>query len=134
MEFDKNKVYTSVNADELKTGSKVICANSFGCLKRYVKKGASIETLKKVEDDECQYRFVTEGNVEYALAYLVKSPEEKKLKWTNLKPGDRIETKDKHGGRHGAIVTYIDCNSRCAYHVFTGYWISDEDLAEWEKV
>lgn len=37
MEFDKSRVYTSVNADELKVGSEVICANNLDSLKCKVK-------------------------------------------------------------------------------------------------
>ena len=36
MEFDKNKVYTALNADELKVGSKVIVANYLESLKAQV--------------------------------------------------------------------------------------------------
>jgi len=34
MEFDKSKVYTTLNADELKIGSKVIVADDLGTLKQ----------------------------------------------------------------------------------------------------
>ena len=36
MEFDKSRVYTAINADELKVGSKVICASCLANLKEYV--------------------------------------------------------------------------------------------------
>ena len=36
MEFDKSRVFTTVNADELKVGSKVIVADNLASLKRRV--------------------------------------------------------------------------------------------------
>lgn len=36
MDFDKSKVYTTLNADELKVGSKVIVAYTLGALKRII--------------------------------------------------------------------------------------------------
>ena len=41
MEFDKSRVYTALNADELKVGSKVIVADSLQGLKDRVNKAAS---------------------------------------------------------------------------------------------
>ena len=37
MKFDKSRVYTALNADELKVGSKVIVADSVRALKNAVK-------------------------------------------------------------------------------------------------
>ena len=41
MEFDKSRVYTALNADELKIGSKVILGNTLSELKE------AVETEKK---------------------------------------------------------------------------------------
>lgn len=41
MEFDKNKVYTALNADEVKVGSEVIVANSPASLK-LIKDGTNL--------------------------------------------------------------------------------------------
>ena len=46
MEFDKSRVYTIVNADELKVGSKVIVADSLGLLKRLVELSDKANILK----------------------------------------------------------------------------------------
>lgn len=135
MEFDKSKVYTSVNADELKVGSKVICADSMGQLKAKVHEGEEIETLTNVAGDFCLYRFET-NDAAYILAYLVEKPEEKKLKWTDLKMGDIVsnqtETRMVIGINTSGLVNIDD---GCISHVnLGGTWADDEDLAEWEKV
>lgn len=135
MEFDKSKVFTAVNADELRPGSKVICSDIYGELKELVEQDLQVKTLKEIGHGYCQYRFITGDDLQYNLAYLVSEPEEKKLKWTDLKIGDVIETKDKHDRHCKAIVTRIDYNSASGCHVFAGNWISDETITEfWEKV
>lgn len=48
MEFDKSKVFTALNADELKVGSKVICAFSIVDLKRRVYEGDKITKVHSI--------------------------------------------------------------------------------------
>ena len=129
MEFDKGKVYTALNADELKPGNKVIVADRLSTLKVYVENNDAAIILDKVEDEEHEYRFKC-GDTSWSLAYLVSLPEEKKLRWTDLKVGDLITN-----GRHTSMVTEID--KECTYnmHIYAGYqWYKDDDLEEWEKV
>ena len=38
MDFDKSRVYTAINAEEVKAGSKVICANNKIVLNYWQKK------------------------------------------------------------------------------------------------
>lgn len=103
MEFDKSRVYTAVNADELKVGSKVIVADDLGDLKDAVLNNEKPETLLKVFDEYSQYRFQVGygGNAVFALVYLVEEPA--KLKWTDLKVGDIIRRDTMT-----AMVTAID--------------------------
>lgn len=129
MEFDKSKVYTAVNADELKVGSKVIVANDLAHLRVFVHDNVSC-VLEKVLDEEITCRFVANEGAPYSLAYLVSEPEEKKLEWTDLKVGDVIRTKD---GKNIRMVTGID-NTEGNRHICTTYWLSDKELEEWEKV
>ena len=129
MEFDKSKVYTALNADELKVGSKVIVADDLRCLKECVDYCDDIVSLVAVESEEYEERFF-DGNEHYNLAYLVEPPEEKKLKWTDLKIGDVITN-----GRHTAMVTEIDKDCTYGMYIYAGYqWLKDDDLEEWEKV
>lgn len=130
MEFDKSKVYTAVNADELKIGCRVFVADNLGKLKQLVSDNTETEILSKIQDESRAHRFVVvqgEYILSYALAYLVSEPA--KLKWTDLKLGDVI-TRDKLK----FMVTGIDSeDNEC--HIFAGdVWLDDEELAEWEKV
>ena len=129
MEFDKSKVYTAVNADELKVGSKVIVANDLAHLKVFIHDNVTC-ILEKVLDEESTCRFVANEGEPYCFAYLVSAPEEKKLKWTDLKIGDIIRTKDSKEIR---MVTGID-NKEEDRHICAVYWLSDKELEKWEKV
>ena len=128
MEFDVSKVYTSVNADELKVGSKVICADNIGQLKAQVHEEEGTATLTNVAGAYCLYRFET-YNDSYSLAYLIEPPEEKKLKVSDLKIGDIVRHKS---GNLEYLVTGIDCNENEVF--FGDDWSDDEDLGNWEKV
>lgn len=140
MDFDRNRVYTALNADEVKVGSKVIIAKNLMGLKDLVYNNM-LSTLTKVYSECNQDRFCGEyvhktGNgydtVTGSLCYLIKEPEEKKLKWTDLKLFDKIQKED---GSEEGIVTHIDRNdAKGKWHICCGRWISDVELEEWKKV
>ena len=75
MEFDKSRVYTALNADELKQGDKVIVGDSLRFLRQEVEGGGYIETLKEVLDESHLQRFKAIDGVEWGLAYLVERKE-----------------------------------------------------------
>lgn len=75
MIFDKSRVYTALNADELKAGDKVIVADTLSYLHRKVADGSDIEVLKAIRDDNCTARFGVEGGCFDLLAYLVERAE-----------------------------------------------------------
>jgi hypothetical protein len=129
MEFDKSKVYTAVNADELKVGSQVICADDLADLKiRVTTNNFESTRLVCINDESCLHRFITSED-RYVLAYLVSEPEEKKLKWTDLKVGDIITN-----GEITAMVIVVDSRDG-ACHIFVGdFWITNDNLEKWEKV
>lgn len=81
MEFDRSKVYTALNADELKPGSKVICAFSIYELKKRVNEGERITEVHQILNEDVEQRFkVYHGDDEYLsypFVYLVSEPEEK---------------------------------------------------------
>jgi len=77
MKFDNKKIYTSANADKLKVGSTIFVANTLRCLKDCVEKNIyETETLEKILTEDCLKRFVckNKGSKSWALAYLIKSP------------------------------------------------------------
>jgi hypothetical protein len=127
MEFDVKRVYTTVNADELKIGSKVIVADNLSDLKRYVEREENYCTLTSICNEEYTCRFELSSGSRYSLAYLV---EEKKLKWSDLKIGDIVRSKN---GQYIRMVTGFDSGYE---GVEVGLsWISQSELEEdWEKV
>lgn len=127
MIFDKSKVYTALNADELKVGSKVICADTLEHLKRYVTEGRFIDKLTGIGSAAETYRFTT--SQDYALAYLVEEPGN--LKWTDLRIGDVITD-----GTKVSMVTEIDKKEDINCHICAGdgWWFDAKDLANWKKV
>lgn len=130
MEFDKSKVYTALNADELKIGSKVIVADSLSRLKSRVEADYNIVLLEDIRSEEYDSRFYN-GDAYFNLAYLVSEPEEKKLKWNDLVIGDIITD-----GLNVAMVTQINSIGDEEEHIYAGaWWINDKELADdWEKV
>ena len=133
MEFDKSRVYTALNAEELKIGSKVVVADTLRDLKERVE-GGYVQTLTNIRDDDCINRFEVDSSSIYSIAYLISEPEpeEKKLKWTDLKVGDVV--RDKKSGIE-LLITGIDRRECEIQHIRIGYsWISNESLEEWEKV
>ena len=78
MEFQKERVFTALNADELKIGSKVICANTLDFLRRKVNKDEDITEVKEIRAECDERRFRTEYSGLWPLAYLVSEPE---LNW-----------------------------------------------------
>lgn len=97
MEFDKSKVYTTVNADELEEGDKVLLANDLEGLKNQVKDNVAPTTLVSIAFEDKHFRFKGHENAWYALAYLIFSPPKPKYKpFSDSKTAMR--TIAKHGG------------------------------------
>lgn len=82
MEFDKSKIYTVVNADEVKIGSKGYFANTILELETCVELEASLNELEEIFSKDISYRFkpVNNNGISYMLFYLVEEPEEKKYR------------------------------------------------------
>ena len=78
MTFDKSRVYTALNADELKAGDKVFVADNIADMKKRVtsdKYTEYIDCLDHISSEDDQYRFVTVDGA-CALAYLVERAED----------------------------------------------------------
>lgn len=133
MEFDKSKVYTAINADELKVGSKVFAAKNLHALRDTFIENCHICTLVGIKSEDYQDRFDVKFDsdgcmITTTLVYLVSEPA--KLYWTDLKVGDIITN-----GRHINMVTEIDKECEYNMHIYAGTrWLKDDELAEWEKV
>ena len=99
MEFDKSRVYTAVNADELKIGSKCLFSDTVKGLRRKVEKeGAAnrAETFYRLHNNGADDLFVG-NNYAYCYAYLIEPPAESKYK--PFKSVEKaMETIKQHGG------------------------------------
>lgn len=146
MVFDKSRVYTALNADELQVGSKIVAADSLGLLKKRVISVGCTDSrwpleLVSVDSEEEVYRFnVTQNGSDsaYELAYLVEEPEETGLKWTDLKPGDVIRAVRTGPGLINkslrCLVTSIDDDPSTMQHIYAGgRWIGDTELKSYIK-
>ena len=137
MEFDIKRVYTAVNADELKVGSKVIVGDTVEAIRNRVNNGTAQLTLSEIRKDIYERRFRVKEYAEtesaFSLVYLVSEPEEKKLKWTDLKIGDIIRSKEE-ACTVTRMVTGIDTAENHEHIEIGGYWLRDNDLKYWEKV
>ena len=136
-------MYTAVNADELKIGSKVIIAKNIHAIKDLINIDTTYCVLTNILSEDYQDRFVGKfikpciGSAMHntgTLAYLISEPEEKKLKWTDLKIGDIIRNKKTS---RVTMVTAIDPNptSQSELHIYGYGWIYDYQLEnDWEIV
>ena len=150
MEFDKSKVYTALNADEVKVGSKGYFADNLSALKRVVEQEdtSAYGKLDKIYDDSCSHRFLQmEELQDYALFYLVEEAKEKTIrpyKDTDEMIEDFKKRYNSYGGWSGKdnsmycpliwvqtacgnkkLVTNIDNDS-----VYLQKWVSLPEFAE----
>lgn len=102
MEFDKSRVYTVLNADELPIGSKCVFADTVKALREEVETGDTVDVVRKftglygcVEDyGDIQF---SDGFYTYNYAYLIEPPAEPKYK--PFESVDKaMEAIRKHGG------------------------------------
>ena len=70
MEFQKERVFTALNADELKPGSKVIVADTIDELKQYVEDDCDTSIVTNIMPEFYAERF-NSNNKNYNLAYLI---------------------------------------------------------------
>ena len=106
MEFDKSKVYTALNADEVKVGSKGYFANNIANLKDKVElSNLSLFEVTEILDESDKFRFKSEVTGEvFNLFYLVEEPQEKKFrpyKDTDEMVEDYKRRYNSYGGGHG---------------------------------
>lgn len=80
MKFDKSKVFTTFNCDEVKVGSKGYFADSKEGLISRVQSEAEIDydTLYRVDVSADDFVFLTIGDCPYRYFYLVEEPQEPK--------------------------------------------------------
>ena len=80
MEFDKSKVYTALNADEVKVGSKGYFADTLaGLCADVLNAHTNLRELTDVYHETIPHRFRANDG-DYNLFYLVEEPKEKKFR------------------------------------------------------
>lgn len=116
MKFDKSRVYTAVNADELAIGSKCILGDTIQDLRQKIQGGFCADDcaedyfryLSEIYDDDRVERFVA-NDCAYIYAYLIEPPTEKKYK-----PFESVEEAMKAIKAHGGWVKNMTHNSSYA--------------------
>ena len=103
MTFDKSRVYTALNADELPIGSKCIFANCLADLMDAVENDKKNQVGRFTKAFDCDYisRFCDNYGGNFVLAYLVESPAEPKYK-----PFKNIDEAMKAIKAHGGWIKY----------------------------
>lgn len=103
MEFNKNRIYTAVNADELKIGSTVYVSDNMYYLKKCVEESLESSILTSILSEKEPKRFCISNNEKWQLVYLIEPPAEPKYKpFESLnslsnavkRHGDNIQTKE----------------------------------------
>ena len=112
MEFDKSRVYTALNADELKIGSKCLFADTVRGLRRKVEEEGCanrVETFYRLHNNGADNLFV--GNdCAYCYAYLIEPPAEPKKPFSNMENLKKAAVKckgfikTKQGAQEGIII------------------------------
>ena len=83
MKFDKSRVYTALNADELPIGSKCVFADTIQDLRKKVESDSVqrfVYVLRSICDSSKMERFEEDDNAVFLLAYLIEPPAEPKYK------------------------------------------------------
>ena len=136
MEFDKSRVYTAVNADELKVGSKCIFADTICILREQVQRKNyedCIFLLRRIRGDDSTYRF-DDGERWFSFVYLIEPPAE--LEYTPFSSNKKaMEAIMKHGGwvKHKneqySFITAIDIGEEDEYEIkIDDDWLSADEL------
>ena len=102
MEFDKSRVFSAVNADELPIGSKCIFADTVKALRKKVQANDSTQYVQpfiRLHDNGYDVQFLADCYL-YNYAYLIEPPADPKYK--PYKPFESVEkameTIKQHGG------------------------------------
>lgn len=81
MKFDKSRIYTVVNADEIKLGSEGYFADNIYCLQQAVQHDDKeyFGKVVDIKDIGTGFRFVTDNGLCFSLFYFIEVQEENKF-------------------------------------------------------
>ena len=130
MMFDKSKVYTAVNAEDIPIGSECVFADTFGELQESVGRGVGGMYVAAIDSQYAKYRFIDKANVSWAFAYLIGEPTEPKYCCYDT-IDEAFKDIQKHGGwiKHNETGEsfYTTVKLRCALRIY-GKTINCVDL------
>lgn len=115
MIFDKSKVYTALNAEELLRGDKVYASDTIRGLIEKVRRNETPTRIIRIENDAWEQRFRCDL-YDYSLVYLVeRAPAKSYVPWTNktcpLECGDIITKCEKTGREYKYAILEIETMS-----------------------
>ena len=122
MEFDKSRVFSAVNADELKVGSKVICADTVKGLRKKVQAddyAQYVQPFIRLHYNGYDVQFLADCYV-YNYAYLIEPPSKPKYR-----PFESVDKAMEAIKAHGRYVIKTN-NMMSAFRVTE----DDEDQEE----
>lgn len=137
MEFDKSRVYTALNADELKVGDKVYVADNLYDLKYDVENDCNLAVIQGIHSDDFnerfKIRFVSGKNDEqtYCLAYLVERAKEKKYRpYESIDEfvSDFIKRFNTHCPNYAMPLIWVKRLSDCDIRCITTFSLSDSSV------
>lgn len=131
MKFDKSRVYTAVNADELRIGDKIIVANTVDELRTIVISGSLLQstTLAAIDFDYKEHRFmekeIGDDTQSWSLAYLV----ERAKKWRAYKDCNEMakDFKRRYGNTCNSDnpmwhpLIWVKCDSTSMFTTITAF-------------
>ena len=103
MEFDKSRVYTALNAEDLEVGSVCVFAQTLHDLQERVKNNDRVSKLKQVMPPEYTARFCSNDDTISVLAYFVASPSE-----PEYKPFSDVDEMLEVAYSHGSLIQNSD--------------------------
>ena len=119
MKFDKAKVYTALNADELQIGSICFLADTIAQLREYVE-SENDEYKHKIDhifSERVAYRFCDKGALHFLYAYLIEPPRK-----PNYRPFKNVAEAMTAIKEHGGWVQ--NCSSGNQYIVLAKFYDS----------
>ena len=129
MEFDKNRIYTAVNADELKIGSTVYVSDNMYYLKKCVEESLESSILTSILSEKEPKRFCISNNEKWQLVYLIEPPAEPKYK--PFESAEKaMEAIKKHGWwikkKSNGYQRIVIAKSSTSLRLFDGWFTLEE--------
>ena len=131
MEFDKSRVYTAVNADELKIGSKCIFADTVKALRKKVQAddyAQYVQPFIRLHDNGYDVQFLADCYL-YNYAYLIEPTSEPKYK--PFESAEKaMEAIKQHGGwikkKSNGYQYIVIAKSPSSLRLFEGWFTLEE--------